>query len=256
VWRIAFDPLDSLRYFVGTRPAGIWRTEDGGKTFGKLDVEMAATCPAVGIPRVTSILVHPTDPAVVFATVEVDGVRRSLDGGDSWEVVMDHLVEPFQNGNVYGETGWSDCHFCSISVGDPDLVLVATPDGVYRSDDLGASWSPFPVHQSFPQQYHREMQVKLDDPDTIMQGTGEWVTGQEGRLQITRDRGTTWTTADLPDECNSPVWCFAAHPSNPERILASTHKGMVFGTDDAGRTWEKFRREFSEVRALCWVPNA
>jgi photosystem II stability/assembly factor-like uncharacterized protein len=98
------------------------------------------------------------------------------------------------------------------------------------------------------------MAIKLDDPNVIFQGVGEFVNGQEGSLQISRDRGQTWETADLPDVTNSPVWCFAQHPSNTDRILCCTHKGMLFGSEDGGRTWTKFRREFSEVRSIAWTP--
>jgi len=51
------------------------------------------------------------------------------------------------------------------------------------------------------------------------------------------------------------VWCFAQHPSDPDWILAATHKGMLFGTVDGGATWSKFRREFSEIRGMCWLPG-
>jgi hypothetical protein len=29
---------------------------------------------------------------------------------------------------------------------------------------------------------------------------------------------------------------------------------MLFGAEDGGRTWTKFRREFSEVRSIAWTP--
>jgi hypothetical protein len=29
----------------------------------------------------------------------------------------------------------------------------------------------------------------------------------------------------------------------------------VFVSEDAGDSWSKARREFSEIRALAWVPN-
>jgi photosystem II stability/assembly factor-like uncharacterized protein len=208
----------------------------------------------VGIPRVTSISISPSDPRLIFATAEVDGVRRSQDGGDTWETVMDNIESPLPNGNVYGEIGRIDCHYSAISPGRPERVFVSTPDGVYESDDGGGTWSDVPVRQSFAQQYHREIAVKLDEPSVLFQGTGEWVCGQEGALQISRDRGQTWVVADFPDECNSPVWCFAQHLSDAERVLACTHKGMLFSTDDGGQTWQKVRREFSEVRGMAWTP--
>jgi photosystem II stability/assembly factor-like uncharacterized protein len=254
VWRITFDPRSQGRYFAGTRPAGLHVTEDGGESFKQLDAPFAATCPAVGVPRITSITLLPSNPDAMIVTAEVDGVRRSLDGGQTWEVVMDGITTPVPNGAVYGVDGRIDCHHSGASAGDPDLVFVSTPDGLYVSDDIGDTWADFPVPQSFPQQYHREMAIKLDDPNTIFQGTGNWVTGDEGRLQVSRDRGATWTTVDLPDDCNSPIWCFSQHAADPNRIFACTHKGMLFGSADGGHTWRKIRREFSEVRGMAWTP--
>jgi photosystem II stability/assembly factor-like uncharacterized protein len=255
VWRITFDPSAEGRYFVGTRPSSLYRTEDGGKSFEKLKVELAETCPAVSIPRVTSITIDPADPSVIFSTIEVDGVRRSVDGGDTWEQVMTNIETPVPNAQIYGEDGRLDCHFSVISPGDPTMVIVTTPDGPYMSHDTGKTWEDLVVPQSFPMQYHREMAVKLDDPNKIFIGTGDFVSGQEGAMQRTRDRGLTWDTVVLPDVCNAPVWCFAQHSSNPDRILACTHKGMLFASKDGGESWAKVRREFSEVRGMCWLPN-
>ena len=255
VWRFAFDPHVPGRYFVGTRPAGLFRTEDGGVTFEKLPLETDVFCRGIGLTRVTSISFHPDDTRTMFTTVEIGGVHRSLDGGDTWERVMTNLAGPIPNGNVFGEDGRNDCHFARILGGDPTIVLVSTPDGLYVSEDVGTTWSDYLVNQTFPAQYHRDIAVKLDDPDTIFVGTGDGVAGQEGAIQITRDRGRTWETAALPDECNSPVWCFAQHPSDPETILGCTHLGMLFGSTDGGHTWTKYRREFTEVRVICWLPN-
>jgi photosystem II stability/assembly factor-like uncharacterized protein len=255
VWRITFDPTTAGRYFVGTRPAGIHRTEDGGMSFEQLPVETSDFCPGIGLTRITSLTLHPNDPAVIVATVEIGGVRRSLDGGDTWDEIMTNIETPVPNGAVYGEGGRVDCHYSRFSVGDPDLVVVSTPDGLYASDDFGKTWTDYAVQQLFPAQYHRDIAVKLDDPNTIFVGVGNDVAGEEGAVVITRDRGTTWEVADLPDVCNSPVWCFAQHEADPDIILACTHQGMLFGSEDAGRSWIKYRREFTEVRQMCWLPN-
>jgi photosystem II stability/assembly factor-like uncharacterized protein len=254
VWRITFDPATPGRYFVGTRPAAIHRTKDGGASFDQVPVATSDYCRGIGLTRITSITLHPDDPDTIFATVEIGGVRRSLDGGDTWDEVMTDLRAPVPNGAVYGEEGRADCHYSRISVGDPDLVLVSTPDGLYASDDVGTTWVDYPLKQIFPSQYHRDIAVKLDDPDTIFVGVGDDVGGSDGAVLVTRDRGATWEAADLPDVCNSPVWCFAQHPSDPDVVLACTHQGMLFGSEDGGRSWAKYQREFTEVRQMCWLP--
>jgi hypothetical protein len=54
-----------------------------GTQWEKLAVEVAREC-SIGIPFVTSVIVDPDDHRMVWAGVEIDGVFRSLDGGDTW----------------------------------------------------------------------------------------------------------------------------------------------------------------------------
>jgi photosystem II stability/assembly factor-like uncharacterized protein len=54
---------------------------------------------------------------------------------------------------------------------------------------------------------------------------------------------------------NTPIWTFAMNSADPDRMLTCSHYGQVFVSDDAGDSWRKVKREFSEIRALAWVPN-
>jgi hypothetical protein len=86
----------------------------------------------VRFPRVLSMAVDPTDHRIVWAGVEVDGVRRSLDGGDTWETTG-AAVTP-------GKIGLQLNTFATHSA-DPDLVLTCSHYGqVFISNDAGDSW--------------------------------------------------------------------------------------------------------------------
>lgn len=253
-WRVTFDPQVPGRYYVGTRPGRIYRTEDGGATFAKLPVGCPEECRGIGLTRVTSITVHPQNSDQLIATLEIGGVYRSTDGGDHWEQVMTNITDPLPNGAVNGLGGRLDCHFSRISPGDPSLVLVSTADAVYRSADFGDTWDTLPLKRIFPSQYHRELAVKYDDPNVIFQGVGDDVWGTEGGLLRSSDRGETWEELKLPDQPNSPIWCVAQHESDPATLVACTFLGMVFVSRDNGETWTKSHREFTEVRGICWLP--
>ena len=254
-WRIVFDRNRPGRYYIGTRPAGLYRTEDSGTSFEKLPAPFQSTCRGVGLPRITSIVLHPKDPDFIFVSVEIGGFFRSLDGGLTWREVLSNLDLPVPNGGVFGPGGRTDGHHSVLSMGDPELLIASTPDGSYVSKDLGETWSDFPVLQVFDRQYHHDLMLKADDPNGLYYGVGEHTAGVHGALLRSRDRGRTWKSAEFPEPCNSPIWCFAQHPSNPSRILACTHYGMLFRTEDDGESWTKTPREFTEIRAVAWLPN-
>ena len=85
-WRFANDlvadhrPYRARYSLAGTRPAGVYRSRDGGLHWEKLAVDIAREC-SIGTPFVTSVIADPDDHRVVWAGVEIDGVFRSLDGG-------------------------------------------------------------------------------------------------------------------------------------------------------------------------------
>ncbi|MGB1311659.1 MAG: WD40/YVTN/BNR-like repeat-containing protein, partial [Leucothrix sp.] len=54
VWKVAVDPNDSQRIFVGTGApsrAVLWRTKDAGKTWDRAPVEIPEFCAGVSKPR-------------------------------------------------------------------------------------------------------------------------------------------------------------------------------------------------------------
>ncbi|HZD04298.1 MAG TPA: hypothetical protein VE173_05250, partial [Longimicrobiales bacterium] len=95
---IALQPGDPDVVWVGTGEGavrnsisfgdGIYRTTDGGTTWEHLGLE--------GTERFSRIVVHPTDPRIVFAAAlghafgpnAERGVYRTTDGGASWERVL------------------------------------------------------------------------------------------------------------------------------------------------------------------------
>ncbi len=54
---------------------------------------------------------------------------------------------------------------------------------------------------------------------------------------------------------NTPIWAFATHAADPDRILACSHYGEIYSSSDGGDGWGKLSREFSEIRGMAWTPN-
>jgi hypothetical protein len=61
--------------------------------------------------------------------------------------------------------------------------------------------------------------------------------------------------AELPVKPNSPIWAFATHKADPGLVVACSHYGELYKTENAGDSWVKLPREFTEIRSLSWTPN-
>ena len=241
VWSIAIDPVDPSIMFAGCRPGAIFRSKDGGERWERLSAEFAEYCSAVNVPRVLAMAIDPNDHQVVWAGAEVDGVRRSLDGGDTWSRVttLDEI----------------DIHSIAMSPGSPSKVIMGTAPEIYTTTDVGESWQAVGVREHFPMTFCRGVAVKADDPNVVFAANGNNFIGDDGAVLRSRDRGESWDILPLPVKPNSPIWVIATHPADSDLILCNSHYGEVFCSEDAGDSWEKVDREFSEIRALVWTPN-
>ena len=245
VWSMAIDPVDANVMFAGTgtpsRP-GIFRSADGGKSWGRLAVEIAAECPNVGIPRPTGIAIDPTDHRRVWVGLEVDGVRQSVDGGETWTAV---------NGQIPNR----DVHNVLVVAGPPKAVLTVVNDDVWRSTDDGGTWRAARAREVFPWHYPRGIAVRPDDPRTVFVTLGDSTPGRVGTVMRSKDAGATWQSLDLPVPPNSAMWTVSIPASAPDSVFAASRYGYLYRSDDGGDSWRKLWREFGEVSSILWLPR-
>ena len=97
--------------------------------------------------------------------------------------------------------------------------------------------------------------MKEDDAQVLFVGHGKTASPTMGSVQRSQDGGKTWETLPLPGEPNSYISCLATQPVDPDLVLASSLYGQLCWSRDGGDSWQKVRQEFSEVRALAWMPS-
>ena len=244
VWALAVDEQDPNLMYAGTgtpNPAAFFRSRDGGETWEKKPMQAADECPAVGIPRVTGIAIDPVDRRSIWVGIEVDGLRHSSDGGDTWETVN------------HGAIPNLDIHNVAVSAGPPKTVVVVVNNDVYTSTDNGASWKAVGVREAFPVGYPRGVKVQPGKPNVIFLTLGDTTPGRTGVVMRSKDTGQTWEQLRLPVEPNTAMWVVNAQPANPQVIFAGSRYGYLYRSDDGGDSWSKLWREFSEISSVLWV---
>ena len=201
VHTILLDPKNSNRIFVAISAAGVFRSEDAGKTWKpvnrglKSNFELPDPDAEVG-HCVHRIAMHKSRPGVLFMQKHWD-VLRTDNSGDQWTEV---------SGNLPSDFGFP----IDVHAHEPNTIYVVPiksdsehfpPDGklrVYRSKSGGNEWEPLtkglPQKDCYVNVLRDAMSVDSLEPCGIYFGT----TG--GQVYASADGGDTWTAAvrDLP----------------------------------------------------------
>ena len=246
VWAIAVHPRDPDRLYVGTSPLGVFLSDDGGRTWRRATSAELPDHMAMGSfrNRVMRFAFNPARPEEVFAALEVRGVIRSLDGGETWTDCSDHLIRLAEAPHLKSAIlttdtaeGMLDVHAIAISAAAPETPLVALRMGLFRSDDHGAHWQDLELRKRSPIFYGRDIRVSPHDPKTLFATLSTSAVGETGQVWRSPDLGESWARFDPPTEARSTMMAAVPSPSDPAVVYAAARKGQVFGTTDGGATW-------------------
>jgi photosystem II stability/assembly factor-like uncharacterized protein len=194
------DPSDPDRMFVAISAAGVFRTDDAGKTWkpvtkGLRSGEMPTETAEVG-HCVHRIAMHPSRPETLFMQKHWD-VMRTDDAGENWFEVSDNLPSDF---------GFP----IDVHAHEPETIYVVpiksdsehfVPDGklrVYRSRTGGNEWEA--LTNGLPQ---RDCYVNvLRDAMAVdsMESCGIYFGTSGGQVYASNDSGDNWApiVRDLP----------------------------------------------------------
>ncbi len=188
---MAFHPDLSDHEFAGTEPAAIFVSHDGAMSW--------RCCPEVTELRDRFKWSLPYSPEAGcvrgfafqgtrgFAAVEVGGVLRSDDSGETWRLVEGSDGHPDLEGPPEPLV-YPDVHSVGIHAWSRDVVYAATGGGLYRTSDGGKQWA------LLFDCYCRAVWVNPDDPQNLLLGPADGV-DRDGRIEASNDGGTTWVSA-------------------------------------------------------------
>ena len=197
---ILLDPANPERMFIAISAAGVFRTDDAGRTWRPMNrglrSEMLPNPTAEVGHCVHRIARHPSRPDVLFMQKHWD-VMRSDDGGESWREI---------SGNLPSDFGFP----IDVHTHEPETIYVVPiksdsehypPVGklrVYRSRTGGHEWEALtkglPQRDCYVNVLRDGMAVDALDPCGVYFGT----TG--GQVYASADAGDSWApiVRDLP----------------------------------------------------------
>jgi photosystem II stability/assembly factor-like uncharacterized protein len=263
-WTVAISTSDPSHVLTGDIYGhGILRSTDGAATFARANSGLTDM-------HVTSIVVHPTNSQIVYASTgghrfPGDGVFKSTDGGLTW---------------TPSGLGGNKVYKLAIDRGTPTTLYAAIhptvvgSDTVYKSTDSGSTWLP----SGLANHYIWDISIDPGATNVLYATTTSVANGLDVVKSI--DGGAHWTVFGFPDvgiaywavtvSTSSTVYvsslgigvvwtsdqgaswfqvgsglgndfCFgvAAAPSSPEVLYASSVYAGVYRSSNAGSSWTK-----------------
>ncbi|MGD8278310.1 MAG: hypothetical protein PVH00_09810 [Gemmatimonadota bacterium] len=236
------------RIFAGTEPAGLFVSEDQGRSWVPVSgLNQHATAgtwqPAGGALALHSIALDPRDDDRIWCAVSAGGVYRSDDGGRTWHARNQGVRAEFLPTRF--PAAGQCVHRLIVHPADPDRLYQQNHCGVYRSDDRGDTWTE--ITEGLPSDFGYALATDPADPDSLFvvpEESSHMRTVHGGRLAVwaTRDGGRTWAAngTGLPDR-NAYVSVLreglAFDSLDPVGLYLGTSGGHVFVSSDAGGSW-------------------
>ena len=249
VWSLLFRPGDPQVMYCGTTPAAVYRSVDAGEHWERLRVDLPSAMVEMGFPcRIIDLAADPHQPETVYAGLEVGGVIRSLDGGDTWrdctEPLLAFAARDHLKSRILSDTdaeGMLDIHAVTVSPAQPATVFLATRMGLFQSTDRAESWTEMEIWRASPLVYARDVRTAPTDPNTLYAALSPGALTRNGSVYRSEDVGRTWHRLTRGVSVDSTMMRVALSRHDPAIVYGGTRKGHVLGTSDGGTHWHVSR---------------
>jgi ligand-binding sensor domain-containing protein len=271
------DPLVHGRAWCGTHRGGVFRSDDGGKSW---------TSAGLSGRLIMAVAASPVERDVVWVGTEPSEVWRSGDAGATWEptsrletlpsssewsfppkpdthhvrwiachplelgrlwvaIEAGALVSTLDGGRTWRDRvpgGPWDTHELAIHRDAPERLRVSAGDGYFESDDAGATWqSP---RAGLEVGYLRSVVIDPEHPDVVIVSASSgprtaYVAGRsDGRL-YRRRAGERWERVrDGWPETPTTIAPLLCASANGGPLWAADERG-VHRSDDVGKSWRQ-----------------
>lgn len=230
---ITFMPGNTQTIFASAPAGGIWKTTNAGNSWTTNTDEYAV----IGF---SDVAIHPTNSNIMYAaTGDRDasdtysiGLLKTTDGGATWN----------PTGLTFNLTWLINISRVIVNSANPNTIIVASDNGVYRSNDAGITFTKI-INDRI-----KDLDVDPQDPNTL------YASGQN--VFKSTDGGATFTLLSngIPDASLVSRIALAIAPSDPQRIyllVGNTNNGLegFYISNDGGTS---FVNSSTSVNLLGW----
>ncbi len=232
VFSIAVSAVDGAVY-AGTEPSALYRSDDAGQTWrelrGLLELPSRPTWsfpPRPWTSHVRWIAPSPHHADVLLVGIELGGLMRSTDGGETWE---DHRAG-----------AQPDVHSLAWHPQVEGRAYEAGGGGAAWSDDGGSTWHP--ADEGRDRHYTWSVAVDPDDPELwyVSASTGPYAAhgGHDAEAHVYRRENGGWRAlaGGLPEPLTAMPYALVA---TNDRLFAGLADGQLLESGDRGETWRR-----------------
>lgn len=205
---VRFNPTNNNNAWVGAPAGGLWSSVNDGISWTITTDQSIAS-------GYSDLAIDPTDSQIMYAaTGDADGyfsnsigVLKSIDGGQNWAST-----------GTLGMSSYLKIGRLLIDPNNNQVLIAATNDGIYRSQNAGASWQQVSTIDA------TDLEFKPGNSGTV------YAAGRD--FQISTNNGLNWTTITNGVPSYSAVirLAIAVSPADPDYVymLAADYNGFGF----------------------------
>lgn len=211
------------------------------------DLEFRSIGPAVAGGRIHDVEALPDDPATVYVATASGGIWKSVNKGTTWTPIFEGMPV-----STFGDL--------ELAPSNPNIIYAGTGEqnnrqstswgnGVYRSDDAGATWRHLGLEKT---RHIGRVRIHPQNPDiAYVAALGNlWKASPERGVYKTTDGGESWEKVLYVDTLTGAV-DLVMDPSNPGTLYAAMYQRLrtvwgfngggpgsgIYKTTDGGETW-------------------
>lgn len=241
VLSVAVSPIKredgNYTVWAGTEPSALYRSDDRGKSWTDCpNLLQLPSKPTWSFPprpythHVRAIQPDIHDQNRIFVGIELGGVMKSDDLGETWEDRKPNSQH--------------DCHTLAMTPLAKGRVYEAAGGGFAETTDAGKTWQTLNEGLA-PYTYLVDIAVDPEDPDTIIASAAEsariaYNPERANTVLVRREKNKDWEVVKegLPEPDGSSIFSLVSYDGEQGLFYAVNNRG-VFESKDAGKTWEK-----------------